>query len=269
VPGRVVVGIRYRISREGRPNVVVVDAGSLEVKSRSYIGRDVSWLQLWEGKLLLCLTPEGQPKHRFDPESASLVPATAAETKVCVQHGAGLKSVAAANVALAPAVETARFRAQRQPGGVEFPYRITGIRNPSKTLHELPPRAYSDVLPAAGRDALVLAYESGPYRRFVLHDIAARNETLLFELDPAGRSVTSALWRDYLFVAPGRDLLVYDLKRRITVKYEKDLMREGVKRLFVDNDRLIASLLDHENSRVLDLNVYLAQPPTQDFFAPR
>lgn len=274
VPGHVVLGLRYQIPKQGRPNVVVLDAASFEVKARGYIGLDASYLRLWQGKLLMCSSPPGQPKHRLDPRTASLTAATPAEAKACEKGSAAFVS-AMTDSSVMPVMETARFRMFRQPGGLEFSYRITPLKNAEKTLGEIKPRQYFELLPAAARDALVLSHPNGQYRRFLLYDIAARRETVLLELDPAGRRITSALWRDFLFVALGRDLLVYDLKNRRTAKYEKDWIgegardgRDGVKRFFVDKDRLIASLLDDENSRVIDLQVYLAGLPARDFFAP-
>lgn len=275
VPGYVVLGIAYRIPKQGRPNVVVLDAASLEVKARGYIGLDVSHLRLWQGKLLLCNSPAGQSRHRFDPETASLTAAAAPEAKACEKGDVAFTSAVAANSSLMPVVETARFRLFRQPDGLDFTYRITPLKNAQKTLATLKPRPYFDLLPAAGRDELVLSHANGRYHRFLLYDIATQRETTLLELDPAGRSVASAAWRDFLFVALGRDLLVFDLKNRAAVQYEKDWIRDssqggrsGVKRFFTDNDRLIASLLDDENSRVIDLKLYLAKLPANDFFAP-
>jgi hypothetical protein len=126
------------------------------------------------------------------------------------------------------------------------------------------------------RDALVLSFLNGPYNwRYTLFDIGRRQESPLFELTPAGRPIVSAVWREYLFVSLGRDLLVYDLRKRVTVKYENDLMREtagdrgGVKRLLLDGDRLIAASLDDESARVIDLKAYLKGLPAKDVFAPR
>lgn len=274
VPGHVVLGLTYQIPRQGRPNVVVLDAASFEVKARGNIGLDASYLRLWKGQLLMCSTPPGQPKHRFDPRTASLTAATPAEAKACEKGGAAFVS-AMTNSSAMPVIETARFRMFRQPGSLEFSYRITPLKNAEKTLGEIEPRPYFELLPAVARDALVLSHPNGQYRRFLLYDIAKRRETVLLELDPAGRRITSALWRDFLFVALGRDLLVYDLKNRRTAKYEKNWIREGardgrdgVSRFFVDNDRLIASLLDDESSRLIDLKVYLAGLSPRDFFAP-
>lgn len=273
-PGHVVLGLAYRIPKQGRPNVVVLDAASLEVKARGYIGLDASYLRLWEGRLLMCSSPPGQPKHRFDPQTASLTAATPAEAKACEKGSAAFVS-SAANSSVMPVMETERFRMFRQPGSLEFSYRITPLKNAEKTLGEIKPRPYFELLPAAARNAVVLSHPNGQYRRFLLYDIATRRETVLLELDPAGRRVASALWRDFLFVALGRDLLVYDLKNRRTAKYEKGWIRagsgdgrDGVQRFFVDNDRLIVSLLDDASSRVIDPQVYLAGLPARDFFAP-
>jgi hypothetical protein len=130
------------------------------------------------------------------------------------------------------------------------------------------------LFPVTGRDALVMSYANGPYQRFMLYEMAARKESTLFELKPAGRPITSTVHGDFLFVALGRDLLVYDLARHMTVKYEKDFLEaraggyNGIKRFLVDTGRLIAPTLDNANSRVIDLDVYLAQLPAKDFFAP-
>ena len=76
-----------------------------------------------------------------------------------------------------------------------------------------------------------------------------------------------------------RDLLVFDLERRLVASYEKDLIseglepicascndRNGIRELRQDNDRLIVFTLDGANSRVIDLPVYVTRFTGTDFF---
>jgi hypothetical protein len=134
------------------------------------------------------------------------------------------------------------------------------------------------VLSVPDRDALVLTFSNGPFRRFVYFDLTTQNEANLFELHPIDRPVAANVWHKFLFVSLGRDLLIYDLEYRMTVRYEKDLVREeflnnccgvdrnGITRLLLDNDRLVALTFDGANSRVIDLATYLARLPADDFF---
>jgi hypothetical protein len=100
----------------------------------------------------------------------------------------------------------------------------------------------------------------------------------LFELQPNGRPVAKAVWRNFLFVSLGRDLIVYDLDARVIRRYEKDPLkngflnnccgvdRNGINSLMIDSDRLIALSFDGANSFVIDLPEYIADLPTADFF---
>ena len=128
------------------------------------------------------------------------------------------------------------------------------------------------------RDAFLLRDSDSKYMRFLYFDITAKTEAVLFELSPQRRDVTSTVWGQILFVAVGRDLLVYDLERRLIVDYEKDFIREGflsnccgvdrngIRRLLLDGNRLIVLTFDGNNSRVIDLHTYTAGLPRRDFF---
>ncbi|HEX5055405.1 MAG TPA: hypothetical protein VFX02_02800 [Gammaproteobacteria bacterium] len=273
VPGYVVLGMNFRMSRQKRPDVVVLDDQSLAVKASDYITPGVAQLRRWHDTLLAC--GADFKRGRFDPETARIVDASPAETAACEKGGPELRSSIMANSALMPVVETAHFRAEYVQGGQEFSYRIASLKNAAKTVATLKPRPYTELSPVTGRDALVMSYEEGPYRRFMLYEMAARKESALFELKTAGRLVTSTVQDDFLFVALGRDLMVYDLARRMTVKYEKDFLkapasggRNGIVRFIFDEGRLIAPTLDGSGSRVIDLDAYLAELPGRDFFAP-
>jgi hypothetical protein len=83
------------------------------------------------------------------------------------------------------------------------------------------------------------------------------------------------VWRNFLFVSLGRDLIVYDLDARVIRKYESDPLAKGflnnccdvdrnaIFRLIIDSDRLIAL---SANSFVIDLPRYVADLPAGDFF---
>lgn len=273
VPGYVVLGLTHRFPREGRPNAVAIDMKSLEVTAKKALGGDVALLRRWKDKLLACPDP-GQPTRRFDPASASLVAATDAESRACAKGDvvALRMSSISANLENTILAETANFRVHRLPG-LEASYRITKLKGDAPSPARVTPRQYLEVLPVADHDALVLSFSNGLFRRFALFDIATNKEDLLFELNPQGRPAVTAVWRNFLFVSLGRDLLVYDLKKRMVVRYEKDLVREisgsGIKHIFVDNNRLVASAFEGESSRVVDLPTYLRRLPRQDFFAPQ
>jgi hypothetical protein len=271
VPGYIVIGLRFQLPKPGRPNVAVVDANSLAVTKKAVLNGEVARLRRWQDKLLAC-AGGAKPNYRFDPQSASLVPASNAESGACVQgQTAGLWS----SVPSMSAVATARYHMYQTPGSLEAAYRITSTRGGANWPAKLQPRHYLEIFPATDRDALVMTYANGEFKRFTLFDIAAQSETFLFELDPGGRTVTGAVWRNFLFVSLGRDLLVYDLEKGTTVSYEKNLIREstgersGIKRLLVDQDRLIVAATEAGSSRVIDLHAYVAALPKKDFFAPQ
>jgi hypothetical protein len=271
MPGYIVLGLRFQLPKPGRPNVVVVDANSFEVIKKATLNGEVARLRRWQGKLLAC-GGGPRPNYRFDPQSASLVPASNAESAACMQgETAGLWS----SVPTTSAVATARYHMYQVSDSLEASYRITSTRGGANWPARLQPRHYLEIFPATERDALVMTYANGEFKRFALFDIAAQRETFLFELDPAGRPVTGAVWRNFLFVSLGRDLLVYDLEKHITPSYEKNLVpesssgeRKGIKRLLVDRDRLIVAAVEAGDSRVIDLPAYIAALPKKDFFAP-
>ncbi len=271
LPGYIVLGLRHNIASPGLTNVVVVDANTLAVVKKATLNGEFELLRRWQGKLLACA---GGPRtnYRFDPQSASLVAASNDETRACVKgETVGLWSSVPTNSAVA----TAHYYMHQLPDSLEAPYRIMSIKSGvTWPATKLKPRHYLEIFPAVERDALVMTYANGEFKRFMLFDIGTQSQTLLFELDPAGRAITGAVWHKFLFVTLGRDLLVYDLENRVTVSYEKNLVREssrarnGIKRLLVDRDRLIVAAIDAGSTRVLDLTAYVAGLPKKDFFAP-
>lgn len=270
VPGYIVLGLTSRFPRPNRPNVAVVDAQTLEVKAKGALVNDFMLLRRWKDKLLACAAP-GQPSYRFDPESASLAAATAAESNACAKGDTAAlrRSTVSANLENTIVAETAHYRVQRL-AGLEASYRVTKLKDGAVSPVQVKPRQYLEVLPVAAQDALVLSFLNDSFRRFALFDVTAQSEAVLFELNPAGRQLVSAVWRNFLFVSLGRDLLTYDLKKRAVVKYEKDLVREisgkGIKHLLVDGDRLVVSAFDSASSRVVDLGDYRTSLARQDFF---
>jgi hypothetical protein len=270
VPGYIVLGLRFQSPKPGRPNVAVVDASSFAVIKKAVLNGEVARLRRWQGQLLACAGGP-RPNYRFDPPSAGLVPASNAESGACLQ---GETAALWSSVPTNSAVATARYHVYQIPGSLEASYRITSVKGGAHWPARLTPRHYLEIFPATARDALVMTYANDRFRRFMLFDIAEQSETFLFELDPAGRPVTGAVWRNLLFVSLGRDLLVYDLERHITLSYEKNLVREsagernGIKRLLVDRDRLIVAAIESGSSRVIELPAYLASLPKKDFFAP-
>ncbi len=266
MPGYVVLGITYKFPQPGRPTVVVIDEKSLAVTAKGTLNDDVARLRQWKGKLLACVAP-GEASLRFDPQTARLVPAARDEVEACTRGNTLALGEQAVSMNLEmPVAETKRFRVQRLPAAPESMYRITRLKD-GQTSPGMRSRPYLDILPVREQDALVLGFPNGAFRRFVLFDLATQSESVLFELNPAGRIVAATVWDKFLFVALGHDLLVYDLKGRMVVKYDQGLIAEtGVRRLLVDQNRLLLGT-DGESARVIDLSAYLVRLPKTDFFA--
>jgi hypothetical protein len=278
VPGYIVLGLGYRYEEADRPTVAVDDTRSLEVVNRRFIRQEVASLGRWQSRLLACSRSSGQPHLRFDASSARLVPASEDEARACangdpVQIGPMESSVPASDAA--PVAQTARYRVFAAARGAPSTFRIVQKPGAAKRDIRLPERQYTEVLAVPGRDALLLRYASGERTRFAYFDIDRQTDVVLFEL---GRSGATSIWGQYFFVTLGRDLLVYDLERRVVVSYERDLIREGfvsnccgvdrnrIDRLIVDEDRLLALTFDGFNSRVIDLAAYTSGLVARDFF---
>jgi hypothetical protein len=177
-----------------------------------------------------------------------------------------------------PAAETPRYRAFAVKNWPLSTYRITQKGGGATSDIRLSERQYAEAHAVPNRDAIVLRYASGQRTRFAYFDIETRTDVVLFELNALTRPVAAVVWTRYLFVSLGRDLIVYDLERRMVVGYEKDLIwegrlndccgvdRDGIVRLVLDEGRLIALTFDGTNSRVIDLPAYTAELPVRDFF---
>jgi uncharacterized protein len=278
VPGYVVLGLAYRYEEEGRPTVAVVDAQTLEVVKRGFVKQKIAGLSQWQGRLLACARSSDQLHHRFDPVSARLLAATEDEARAClngdpVRLTAWEASTPVHDTELV--VETPRYRVFADRKWPPTTYHIVQKGGGTTRDIRLPERQYAEALAVPGRDALVLRYASGRRTRFTYFDIETQTDVVLFELNKAGDQI---IWGRYLFVALGRDLLMYDLERRIVVGYEKELIREGfldnccgkdsnnIDRLVLDEGRLIALTFDGSNTRVIDLTTYTARLLTRDFF---
>lgn len=277
VPGYVVLGLGYRYEEEGRPTVAVVDAQTLEVVKKGFVKQEIAGLSQWQGRLLACARSSDQSHHRFDPASARFLPTTEDEARACLNGDAVRLTTWDESASLSdsvPAAETPNYRAFAvTTNGPYSTYRITQT-GATRTL-KIPVRRYTEVLAVPGRDALVLRYVSGRRARFAYFDIETQTSVDLFEL---GRAGVTSIWGRYLFVTLGRDLLVYDLERRMVVGYEKELIREGfldnccgkdsdnIDGLVLDEGRLLALTFDGSNSRVIDLPIYTAGLPLRDFF---
>jgi hypothetical protein len=264
MPGYIVLGLKFTFPRPERPTVVVLDAESLTVIAKGALNNAVARLQQWKGRLLACAATSSQ---RFDMQTARLVPATGDESRACARGEVlRIKSNSVLPyLELGSEAETARFRIQRLPAAPESTFQIIRLKDGKSSPANIVPRSYLEVLPVSERDALVMSYANGAFRRFILFDLATRSETVLFELNPAGRAIVSAVQGKFLFISLGSDLLVYDLERRMAVKYEKDLVSSAVTRLFIDRERLIVTT-DSAAARVIDLDAYLARLPDTDFF---
>lgn len=282
VPDYIVLGLAYRYEEAGRPTVAVVDARTLEVAQKGFVKQEIAGLGKWKGRLLACASASDQSHHRFDPSSARFVAATEDEARACangdpVPLTARETSVSASDDGV-PAAETPHYRAFAVMKWPLSTYRITHKETGATRAVKLAQRQYAQALAVPDRDALVLHYASGQHTRFAYYDIETQTDTVLFELNSLTRPVAATVWTSYLFVSLGRDLLVYDLERRMLVRYEKELIREGflnnccgvdrdgIVRLVLDEGRLLILTFDGSNSRVIDLPAYTAGLPVRDFF---
>lgn len=281
VPGYIVLGLAYRYEEAGRPTVAVVDARTLEVVKKGFVKQEIAGLSQWKGRLLACARASDQPHHRFDPASARFVAATEDEARACA-NGDPVRLTARGASASAsdsvPVAETPHYRAFAVMKWPLSTYRITHKGTGATRAVKLAESQYAQALAVPDRDALVLRYASGQRTRFAYYDIETQADTVLFELNPLTRPVAATVWAHYLFVTLGRDLLVYDLDRRMLVGYEKELIREGslnnccgvdrdgIVRLVLDEGRLLALTFDGSNSRVIDLPTYTAGLSVRDVF---
>lgn len=281
VPNYIVLGLAYRYEETGRPTVAVVDARTLDVDKKGFVKQEIAGLSQWRGRLLACARASDQPHHRFDPVSARYVGATEDEARACANGDPVRLTVRGATASISDSVPEAETPLYRVFAVTKWPlstYRITYKGTGATRAVMLTERQYAQALAVPGRDALVLRYESGQSTRFAYYDIEKQADTVLFELNSLTRPVTAAVWTRYLFVTLGRDLLVYDLDRRLLIGYEKELIREGflnnccgvdrdgIVRLVLDERRLLALTFDGSNSRVIDLPTYTAGLPMRDFF---
>jgi hypothetical protein len=281
VPGYIVLGLAYRYEEAGRPTVAVVDARSLEVTKKGFVKQEISGLSRWKGRLLACARTSDQPHLRFDAASARFVVASDDEARACANGDPVqllTREAATSAVDSEPAAETPRYRAFAVKNWPLSTYRITQKGGGATSDIRLSERQYAEAHAVPNRDAIVLRYASGQRTRFAYFDIETRTDVVLFELNALTRPVAAVVWTRYLFVSLGRDLIVYDLERRMVVGYEKDLIwegrlndccgvdRDGIVRLVLDEGRLIALTFDGTNSRVIDLPAYTAELPVRDFF---
>lgn len=280
VPGYIVLGLTYRYEEDGRPTVAVVDARSLEIVKRGFVKQSIAGLREWRGALLQCASNRGDSNLRFDPVSARFAPASEDEARACANGDpVPLSTRETVPSTSDPVAETPHFRIYETGNWPLKNFRVTDKRSGVARNAGAPARQYAKVLAVPERDALVLAYYMSTQRlRLTRFDVETQTEIVLFELNPANRPITFNVWARYLFVALGRDLIAYDLDRRMVVGYEKELIREGflnnccgvdrdgITRLLQDGSRLIALTFDGTNSRVIDLPAYTGGLPTRDFF---
>lgn len=278
VPGYIVLGLTYLDDEVGRPTFAVVDARTLEVVKKGFVQHEIAGLSQWEGRLLACASSAEQPHQRFDPVRARLVAATKDEARACANvESLRLMGNAANTSRQGPMAEMPHYRAHAVSERSGYAYRITNKQTGATRTAHLAEGQYSQALSVPDRDAFITRYESWLRLRFAYYDVETEAETVLLELNLLDRWNAAAVWSRYLFVSLGRDLLVYDLDRRMVVGYEKELIREGAKsccgavrndifKLLVDQGRLIALTLDGSNNRIIDLPVYTAGLPMRDFF---
>jgi hypothetical protein len=277
IPGFVVLGLQYRYPEEGRPNVVVVNAKSLEIERRGNLNQRIAGLQQWSGRLLSCASSADQSSYRFDPLSARLVAAARDEILACANGDTTPvlnTEIDGSEIRAYPVAETVRYRVFPSSSTLGRSYRISDKATGSSVPTGFTQREYVAVMAIPDRDQLILLpFAHSLYRRFDIYDIEAKQETHAFELEPGDRPVAAAVWQHFLFVTLGRDLLAYDLNAKAIRGYEKEPLgegflnnccgvdRNGITRLMVDKDRLIALSFDGANSFVLDLPKYVAGLP--------
>jgi hypothetical protein len=277
MPGFIVLGLEHRYE-EARTNIVVLDEESLEVVKRSAIADDPKSLVAWHGALVRCSARIGEPHTQFDPASATLVTATDKQSIACLNGEVKKADNDAVLDRTLPIVATDNYYGYAV--GYETPqqYRFVAAV-PEKTEAKVYSKAFAKLTAIPGHDAVIVQAGQQQQIQFARFDIGAGKETILFSFDKQNAEVATAMWRQYLFVAAGRDLFVYDLEHQLIVRYEKDLIEEGlepfcsacadrngIRKLQVDKDRLLALTLDGANSRVIDLPVYTKQIQPVDYF---
>lgn len=281
IPDYIIVGLSYRYDEEGRPTVAVIDTKTMEVVDRGFVKQPIAGLRRWQGRLLACAAPLEERHHRFDPATARYVDVTKDEARACANgdpvplQAKDLSLIEERNPAIA---ETAHYRVFEEGSFPSTTYRTTHKQSGASLPIKLQGRGFGGVLAVPDRDALVMLQQDIQHVRFNYYDFETKLQSALIELSKLGRRHTSAIWSHYLFMTLGRDLLVYDIERRVLAAYDKDLIREGflnnccgvdrngIIDLVIDRDRLIVLTFDGANSRVIDLATYTASLGSSEFF---
>lgn len=282
IPGFIVLGLAYRYE-EQRPNVAIVNVETFEVTARNHIEAQVVTLGVWNGKLLRCATVTGEPHARLDTATARLVLATDEEALACLNGDVVMGTAAGYNPQSKeqgiPLFSTPSFKVHEGNGRYPLGYHRFVRSEGSRAETQSPERRYNQILAVTGKDEVILEYTIDAVRRFSRMDLRSQKETVLFDIRPTDPNVIVETWRDYLFVAMGRDLLVYDLSKNIMARVEKDFIAEGlepvcgacndgngIRRMLLNGDWLLVLPLSGKNTRMVDLNSYVKIISDRDFF---
>lgn len=283
LPGYVVLGLEHKYKDE-RDNIAVVDLRTREVIARSYINANVVSLAEFGERLIDCGIGTGGMPTRLDPTTATLVAASMEEAEACkagtAVYGTGTGYDRNTNAKGRPFLSTPRYGVYETYESASFrSFRFSPLADGVSDIF-FPPRRYIHAVGVPEKDQMVVSFNVESAMRFVRFDLGARIEEVLFEVVPTDAYVIPIAWRDYLLVAMGRDLLVYDTAKSLMVRVEKNLVEEGlqpvcsacadvngIRNMLLDGDRLLVLTLFGENTRVIDLNVYSKSFSEADFFS--
>ena len=280
VPGYLVLALDYRYD-EPRDNVAVVDSRSLELVLKGRIAASPDSLGEWNDQLLRCATKDGEPYTRLDLATARLVPATEQEVLACLNGAVKpVKSVGhIEDSGKRPELVTSKYRIYEESEKYPLRYfRFFQADGSGAQVNSIK-RMYVNIHETRDADIFVLRHSINSEQHFVKFDVATQSETTLIAFTPSDPDVASSVWRDFLFIAVGRDLFVYDILKQHFSWYEKDFIREGlepictscndrngIRQLLLDGDRLLVLTLDGDNSRTINLPVFIRQFGNADFF---
>jgi hypothetical protein len=276
----IVLGIGYRYEedgeREGRPTEARIDKTSLEVVRMGRAASPRPAVERHAGRRYTCTCMNRYAVDQCrDMDAGSGPPPQSIPAyfdgllQTCRPYPLAVRGLERQVVAANARYTIADLGGNSGPARLAF-YRNDGTRMPGE--FEGPGRQTGGTrvlaLTTTGRVLLVTGEPSAthPWSRLWLHDIpTGRTVTLLTPRIVRGEPSVTATWKDWLFVSLGRDLLVYDLNRRVLVHYDKEFIAEGmadngngvdkngIRRLLVDEGRLWVLTFDGFRSRVVDL----------------
>ena len=266
---RIYASVEYRYEQAGRPNFFMIDKASLNILKKAQV-EDPSTLIVESGQLLSCKKHE-QGCKMLDPVTTKTVDAP---DKVCVIGGERGDNT----VARFPSdqAESSLFVALTKdylvghaswPKGTHYIFypRVPDSKPISVQLS--PPDLLDRPISISGNEILVFeGTRKGQLIKLV--SVPTGVTKTLFGLPSYDRSriPVPLLHNRTLFVALGRDLLIFDIKNNLLQRYIKNFIPAAFKdngngldmnrinRLMIDRERLIALTSYGENSQIVPLS---------------